>query len=92
MKLIDPKCKKNKKDEQPDITQDHLDQLKRFIKKAAQDAGEEGVDVIELMKNRRENKSGAKFWQCLTEQHWLDAGKEIEQEFAIESNNIVEEN
>ena len=91
MKLISPELK-SESTQEPDIIPEHLEQLKSWVKEQIVAAGASGVDIVDLMRSRREDKSGERFWQCFTDSMWITVGKEIEQEFATaksNANNVV---
>lgn len=69
--------------QEPDILPEHLETLKSWIKDQVVAAGANGVDVLDLMKARREDKSGERFWQCFTTDMWISVAKEIEAEYAV---------
>ena len=76
--------------QEPDVTPANLETLKSWIKEQVA-ANPNGVDVLDLMKARREDKSGERFWQCFTDEMWLDVAKEIEAEYAAMNVDVSEE-
>lgn len=90
MKLTIPNA--NQTPKEPDITSEHLAILKSYIKAKAIEAGDAGVDVIDLMTARREDKSGELYWQQFTDVMWINTSKELESEWAAEmaAENIIQ--
>lgn len=82
MKLINPELK-SESIQEPDIIPEHLEILKAWIKEQVIAAGANGVDILDLMKARREDKSGEIFWQCFTDEMWLSVAATLAAEYAV---------